>query len=87
MGRRKLVRIILESSQTDLELKNQQKETPLDIATRKNHEEIVTILKNPPPTKSNVEVVQAEINAATNAEMTTTGGLEESKQKSSIKKV
>ena len=47
MGRKKLVRIILESS-PDSSIGNQQKETAADIAARKGHEEVVHVLKNPP---------------------------------------
>ena len=63
MGRRKLVRILLESPQIDMELKNQQNEAALDIATRKNHQEIVAMIRHPPPVKKTGEnVVKAEIN-------------------------
>ena len=47
MGRKKIVRIILESS-PDSSIGNQQKETAADIAARKGHDEIVEVLKNPP---------------------------------------
>ena len=47
MGRRKLVRIILESN-PDFSIVNQQKETAADIAARKGHEEVVEVLRNPP---------------------------------------
>ena len=47
MGRRKLVRIILESN-PDSSIVNQQKETATDIAARKGHEEVVEVLRNPP---------------------------------------
>ena len=64
MGRRKLVRILLESPQIDMELKNQQNEAALDIATRKNHQEIVAMIRHPPPVKKTgtENVVKAEIN-------------------------
>jgi hypothetical protein len=47
MGRRKLVRIILESN-PDMSVTNQQKETPEGIATRKGHQEIRDLMRNPP---------------------------------------
>ena len=47
MGRRKLVRIILESN-PDCSIVNQQKETAADIAARKGHDEVVEGLRNPP---------------------------------------
>ena len=47
MGRRKLVRIILESN-PDFSIVNQQKETASDIAARKGHDEVVQVLRNPP---------------------------------------
>ncbi len=50
MGRRKLVRIILEAG-PDLTIANQQKETASDIAARKGHKEIEELLKNPPEVK------------------------------------
>ena len=68
MGRRKLVRIMLEAATIDLSLTNQQKETPIDIATRKGHEEIAAMIRHPPPKPSklnNTEVVEAEINLDT----------------------
>lgn len=48
MGRRKLVRIILESA-PDTKILNQQKESSIDIACRKNHLDIAEIIRNPPP--------------------------------------
>ena len=48
MGRRKLVRIILESS-PDTKILNQQKESSIDIAGRKSHQDIQEIIRNPPP--------------------------------------
>ena len=62
MGRRKLVRILLESSQIDMELKNQQNEMALDIAARKNHQEIVAMIRHPPPVRKTTELTKAEIN-------------------------
>ena len=47
MGRRKLVRIILESN-PDCAIVNQQKETAKDIAVRKGHDDVVEVLANPP---------------------------------------
>ena len=47
MGRRKLVRIILESN-PDCAIVNQQKETAKDIAARKGHDDVVEVLTNPP---------------------------------------
>lgn len=47
MGRRKLTRILIEGGETTLDIKNGQEETPMDIAVRKEHNEIVEILKNP----------------------------------------
>ena len=44
MGRRKLTKILLESN-PDLSIRNQQKETPEEIARRKEHTEIVHILR------------------------------------------
>jgi ankyrin repeat protein len=48
MGRRKLARILLEAG-PDLKALNQQKETSLDIAKRKDHSEIAQLIQNPPP--------------------------------------
>ena len=48
MGRRKLVRILMETGLIQITATNQQQETPIDIATRKRYSEIVEILKNPP---------------------------------------
>ncbi|XP_068222675.1 uncharacterized protein [Palaemon carinicauda] len=48
MGRRKLTRILLESA-ADQTVKNKQNETPGDIAKRKEFDQILEILKNPPP--------------------------------------
>ncbi|XP_064081374.1 uncharacterized protein LOC135197985 isoform X1 [Macrobrachium nipponense] len=48
MGRRKLTRILLESA-ADQTVKNKQNETPGDIARRKEFDQILEILKNPPP--------------------------------------
>ena len=48
MGRRKLVRILMETGLVDMAAKNQQQETPVDIAARKRYSEISEILKNPP---------------------------------------
>lgn len=62
MGRRKLVRILLESPAIDLELKNQQNETALEIGTRKNHQEIVAMIRHPPTVKKTEVSVKAEIN-------------------------
>ena len=68
MGRRKLVRILLESPQLDLEVKNQQQETAMDIANRKNHEEVVTMIRHPPPVKKTDQVIKAEINITQDSE-------------------
>ena len=67
MGRRKLVRILLESPLLDLNILNQQQEKAVDIATRKNHEEVVTMLRHPPQVKktTTTEVIKAEINNVT----------------------
>ena len=64
MGRRKLVRILLESPLIDLQLKNQQNETALEIGTRKNHQEIVAMIRHPPTVKKTEAMVsvKAEIN-------------------------
>lgn len=49
MGRRKLVRIILESGAADASVTNLQKEKCVDIAVRKGHKEIEEMIRNPPP--------------------------------------
>ncbi|KAJ9576303.1 hypothetical protein L9F63_006847, partial [Diploptera punctata] len=51
MGRRKLTRILLEAG-CDKNLKNKQNETAKDIATRKDLNEILVILNNPPNLQS-----------------------------------
>ncbi|CAL4106492.1 unnamed protein product, partial [Meganyctiphanes norvegica] len=48
MGRRKLTKILLEAA-ADQTLKNKQNESPRDIAIRKEYEQILEILQNPPP--------------------------------------
>ena len=53
MGRRKLVRILMEMNTVDVSIKNQQHETPLDIATRKRFPEIAETIRNPPKCPSN----------------------------------
>ena len=75
MGRRKLVRILLESPHIDAELKNQQNETAGNIGERKNHEEIVAMIRHPPPVKK-TEIVKAEINIKHD---TLSGGEQETK--------
>ena len=64
MGRRKLVKILLESPLLEAELTNQQNETALNIAERKNHQEIATMIRHPPPVNNkNTETeTKAEIN-------------------------
>ena len=47
MGRRKLTRVLLESG-VDRDSKNKQGETALEIAQRKNLDEVVQILKTFP---------------------------------------
>lgn len=50
MGRRKLVRILLECSEKPVDAcraLNLQQETALDIAKRKHYQEIVDVLQNP----------------------------------------
>ena len=49
MGRRKLVRILLEAADIDTAITNQQKETAVEIARRKMHREIAEIIAHPPP--------------------------------------
>ena len=48
MGRRKLTKILLQAG-CDPTLKNQQNETPMDIALRKSFKEVQEIIANPPP--------------------------------------
>ena len=48
MGRRKLTKILLQAG-CDPALKNQQNETPMDIALRKSFEAVQEIIANPPP--------------------------------------
>lgn len=48
MGRRKLTKILLQAG-CDPSLKNQQNETPMDIALRKSFKEVQEIIANPPP--------------------------------------
>ena len=57
MGRRKLVRILLESPLLDLNIPNQQQEKAVDIATRKNHDEVVTMLRHPPQVKKTTTTI------------------------------
>ena len=80
MGRRKLVRILLESPQIEIDLKNQQNEAALDIATRKKHQEIVAMIRHPPAVKKPTEQNQGE-NGTVNvkAEINITHDSEESK--------
>nr|XP_027221663.1 uncharacterized protein LOC113813804 [Penaeus vannamei] len=59
MGRRKLTRILLESG-ADQTIKNKQNETPGDIAKRKEFEQILEILKNPPPVVTPEERLRRE---------------------------
>lgn len=66
MGRRKLVRILLESPQIERELKNLQNEMASDIAGRKNHQEIVALIRSPPAVKKTE--VKAEINTTHDTE-------------------
>ena len=98
MGRRKLVRILLESPLLDLNIPNQQQEKAVDIATRKNHGEVVTMLKNPPQLKNTTtaEVIKAEINNIThdsedskkkNNTLTSKSGKSRSKSKCSTSKL
>ena len=58
MGRKKLTKIILESS-PDLLLLNQQKETALEIAKRKGHQDIQEVIKNPPPKLSDADRIRS----------------------------
>ena len=44
MGRRKLTKILLEAN-PDLTIRNQQKETPEEIAVRKEHTDSANILR------------------------------------------
>ena len=67
MGRRKLVRIILESG-PDTKILNQQKESCIDIAGRKNHLDIQETIQNPPP-----EILKV-INAKKSGEPNANGG-------------
>ena len=72
MGRRKLVKILLESPEIQAELTNQQNETAQNIAERKKLEEIVTMIRHPPPVKKpSEEIITAEIN---NTHDTLSGG-------------
>ena len=48
MGRRKLTKLLLQAG-CDPTLKNQQNETPMDIALRKSFKEVQEIIANPPP--------------------------------------
>lgn len=48
MGRRKLTRILLEAG-CDANVANKQGETALDIARRKEFNEVVELIENPPP--------------------------------------
>lgn len=59
MGRRKLTKILLESG-ADQTVKNKQHETPGDIARRKKSDQILEILKNPPPVVSPEERLRRE---------------------------
>jgi hypothetical protein len=52
MGRRKMVRILMETGTVDVSIKNQQGETPVDIAVRKRFSEIVETIRNPPKATS-----------------------------------
>jgi len=52
MGRRKLVRILMETGREDLTVKNQQQETPIGIAERKQYTEISAIFQNPPKVRA-----------------------------------
>ena len=73
MGRRKLVKILLESPLLEAELTNQQNETALNIAERKNHQEIATMIRHPPPViknnpDNNENETKAEINVTIDSE-------------------
>ncbi|XP_063881600.1 uncharacterized protein LOC135111821 [Scylla paramamosain] len=59
MGRRKLTKILLESGASQT-IKNKQNETPGDIAKRKEFNQILEILKNPPPVVSPEERLRRE---------------------------
>ncbi|XP_069188479.1 LOW QUALITY PROTEIN: uncharacterized protein [Procambarus clarkii] len=59
MGRRKLTKILLESG-ADQTVKNKQNEAPGDIARRKEFDQILEILRNPPPVVSPEERLRRE---------------------------
>ncbi len=91
MGRRKLVRILMETGLVDLAAKNQQQETPIDIAARKRYSEISEILKNPPKpvkpgllagTETRDEIDEREVDVPENARNhdTKTGGKHQNKK-------
>ena len=90
MGRRKLVKILLESPLLEAELTNQQNETALNIAERKNHQEIATMIRHPPPVIKNNPENNENISTETKAEINVTIDSEESKHhfnKKAFKKV
>ena len=76
---------ISESPILDLDINNQQQEKAIDIATRKNHEEVVSMLKHPPQVKK-TEVIKAEINNITH-DSEDSKSKKKSKSKSKIPKL